>query len=95
MLEIASVERSDGSKTAISPKHSPGFKTASASSPVPGRSREIRTSPFAMMYRRSPLSPSLKMYWSNFNSWTSQISETRATSSSSRSLKISDCLMMS
>ena len=47
-LEIACVERSVRSKTAISPKRAPRLSTASASSPEPGTSRLIRTSPSTM-----------------------------------------------
>src|SRR5438309_360742 len=43
VLAIASVERSERSKIAISPKQAPGLRTASASSPDPGIVREMRT----------------------------------------------------
>src|SRR5436853_4618566 len=63
MFAMASVERSERSKMAISPKQAPGLSTASASSPDPGMVREMRTSPSEMMNRRLPGSPSLKTYW--------------------------------
>src|SRR2546426_9355533 len=44
VFAMASVERSERSKIAISPKLAPGLRTASASSPDPGMVREIRTS---------------------------------------------------
>src|SRR5438477_11666885 len=61
VLAIASVERSERSKMAISPKQAPAFRIASASSPEPGMVREMRTSPSEMMNKRLPGSPSLKM----------------------------------
>src|SRR2546429_460589 len=54
VLAIASVERSERSKIAISPKQAPGLRTASASSPEPGMVREMRTSPSEMMNSRLP-----------------------------------------
>jgi hypothetical protein len=47
-FEIASVDRSLLSNTAISPNIAPGFMMASASSPLPGTSRLMRTSPSTM-----------------------------------------------
>ena len=49
VLAMASVERSERSNTAISPKQAPGLSTVSASSPDPGTTREIRTSPVEMI----------------------------------------------
>src|SRR5256886_7826993 len=60
VFAMASVERSERSKIAISPKLAPGLRTASASSPDPGIVREIRTSPSEMMNRRLPGPPSFK-----------------------------------
>src|SRR3989449_3534205 len=53
VLAMASVDRSERSKIAISPKHAPGFSTARASSPDPGIVREILTSPSRIRDRKS------------------------------------------
>ena len=90
-LAMASVERSERSRIAISPKHAPFFRTASASSPLPGMLRLMRTSPSAMMYSRFPGSPSLKTVSAPWNFCSLQTSRTRANSPSSRSAKIAAC----
>src|SRR5580692_9945534 len=56
---LASADRGESSRRAISPKTSPGPRTASASSPMPATSREMRTLPSRMMNSLSPGSP----YW--------------------------------
>src|SRR5712691_4364946 len=91
VLAIASVERSERSKIAISPKQAPGFRTAKASSPDPGMVREMRTSPSEIMKSRLPGSPSLKTGWPTANFCSRQTSDTRASSPSSRSWKIAAC----
>src|SRR6266702_2186019 len=88
---IASVERSERSNTAISPKHAPGVRTTSASSPDPGMVREIRTSPSEMMNSRLPGSPSLNTYSPAVNLCSRHTSATRASSPASRSWKIAAC----
>src|SRR2546426_462114 len=92
VLAIASVERSERSKIAISPKQAPGLRTASASSPDPGMVREMRTSPSEIMKSRLPGSPSLKTCWPTANFCSRHTSDTRASSPSSRSWKIAACL---
>src|SRR5712691_1555145 len=91
VLAMASVDRSERSKMAISPKQAPGFRTARASSPDPGMVREMRTSPSEMMNRRLPGSPSLKMCCPTANFCSRQHSATRASSPSSSSWKIAAC----
>src|SRR5213078_2737034 len=91
VLAIASVERSERSKIAISPKQAPGLRTARASSPELGMVREMRTSPSEIMKSRLPGSPSLKTCWPTANFCSRQTSETRASSPSSRSWKIAAC----
>src|SRR5690349_16076181 len=91
VLAIASVERSERSKIAISPKHAPGLRTARASSPDPGMVREMRTSPSEMMKRRLPGSPSLKTCCPTANFCSRHTSETRASSPSSNSWKMAAC----
>src|SRR2546425_598296 len=79
VLAIASVERSERSKIAISPKQAPGLRTASASSPDPGMVREMRTSPSEIMKSRLPGSPSLKTCWPTANFCSRHTSDTRAS----------------
>src|SRR2546422_5724320 len=67
VLAMASVDRSERSKIAISPKHAPGFSTARASSPDPGIVREILTSPSRIRNNRLPGSPSLNTYCATAN----------------------------
>src|SRR6266508_792800 len=92
VLAIASVERSERSKMAISPKQAPGFRTARASSPDPGMVREMRTSPSRMRNSRLPGSPSLNTCCPTANFCSRHTSATRASSPSSRSWKIAACL---
>src|SRR2546425_1206214 len=92
VLAMASVDRSERSKIAISPKHAPGFSTARASSPDPGIVREILTSPSRIKNSRLPGSPSLNTCCVTANFCSRQTSATRASSPSSRSWKIAACL---
>src|SRR6266700_1186789 len=92
VLAMASVDRSERSKIAISPKHAPGFSTARASSPDPGIVREILTSPSRIRNNRLPGSPSLNTCCVTANFCSRQTSATRASSPSSRSWKIAACL---
>src|SRR3989454_840911 len=92
VLAIASVDRSERSKIAISPKHAPGFSTARASSPDPGIVREILTSPSRIRNNRLPGSPSLNTYCATANFCSRHTSATRASSPSSRSWKMAACL---
>src|SRR5437667_91138 len=92
VLAMASVDRSERSKIAISPKHAPGFSTARASSPDPGIVREILTSPSRIRNNRLPGSPSLNTYCATANFCSRHTSATRASSPSSRSWKMAACL---